>query len=59
MDIEATMASNLFSSRAGMMPSHACSTHSHFTFASAQTASAISISKPESLPLASMLMKGG
>ena len=59
IDIEAMMASNLPAWSAGMMPSQSCVTNSHSAFISSQSALAISMSKPSSLPSEVRLLKGG
>jgi hypothetical protein len=59
MAIDATMASNLRDCSAGMMPSHSCCTRVHSAFISAHSASAMSMSKPLSLPSGPTSLKGG
>ena len=58
-DMEAMITSILFAVRAGMMPSQAASTISHFSFIPAQSASTGSISQLTHLPPASFAVKGG
>jgi hypothetical protein len=59
IDIEETIASNLFACRAGMMPSQSWFMNSHFAFMRSQSAWAISMLKPCMLPAASIDSKGG
>jgi hypothetical protein len=59
IDIEATMASHLRSSRAGMMPSQSVFTISHEAPISAQRALAMSMSKPTTSPAALVSENGG
>src|SRR4051812_29324481 len=59
IDMDDHMTSICFEVREGMMPSHATSTSSHFSFICLQTASMRSISQPTHLPDASFEVKGG
>ena len=59
IDIDDQITSICFEVSAGMMPSHATSTSSHFSFICAQTAFMRSISQPTQVPEASFDEKGG
>ena len=59
IDIDDQMTSICFEVSAGMMPSQATSTISHFSFICLQTASMRSTSQPTHLPDASFEVKGG
>ena len=59
IDIELQMTSICLDVSAGMMPSHATSTSSHFSFMCAQTAFIRSISQPTHLPDVSFDVNGG
>ncbi len=58
-DIDAMMASYFLARRPGIMPSQSWTTNSQSSLAAAQSASAMSMSKPTSLPLGSMELNGG
>ena len=53
------MASYLFATNAGMIPSQSCATNSQFACISSQSAIAISTSNPIRFPLASTPLNGG
>jgi hypothetical protein len=57
--IEATIMSNFLALSAGIMPSHSCCTSVHSALMRSHTASAMSMSKPESLPSAPIFENGG
>ncbi len=59
IDIDDQITSILCAFSAGMMPSHAVPTISHFSFSAAHTAFIRSTSKPTHLPVAVWLVKGG
>ncbi|MCY1451276.1 hypothetical protein D9M71_681330 [compost metagenome] len=59
MDIEEIRKSNFLAFSAGMMPSQSEVTTVHSTFILAHRASPMSLSKPTTWPLASLLLNGG
>ncbi|MCY1451856.1 hypothetical protein D9M71_687450 [compost metagenome] len=59
IDMEAAMKSNFLAFSAGMMPSQSEVTISHSACIFTHRALAISTSKPTTLPLASIWLKGG
>jgi len=59
IDIDDQITSICFEVSAGMIPSHATSTSSHFSFICAQTAFIRSISQPTQVPEASLEENGG
>src|SRR3546814_8278065 len=59
IDSEAMIASYFVAIRPGIMPSQSCTTNSHSNSAAAQSALAMSMSKPTRLPLGSDELNGG
>ena len=59
IDIEATIASYLRASNAGMMPSQSCWTSVHSAPISSHSALAMSMSKPTNVPSADTALNGG
>ena len=57
--MDAIMVSNFLASKAGIMPSHSCSTSTHSRSSRLQTSCAKSMSKPFSVPSASFHENGG